>query len=69
MMIPPAQLPWIPVDVKSDRSLVTLYRHFRLDSSTTEKMNPNYLPQTRCAAVLTQRMNAATIAHYLPKRY
>jgi hypothetical protein len=67
---PPARLPWIPVK-KSDRKLVDFHYDYIMETSnTTTPPNPNNfpVPQTRYAALLTQRMNSATIPNYLPKR-
>jgi hypothetical protein len=72
MTFPPARLPWIPV-TESNRALAQLY----FDSPWAKKTEPS-VPTDADALALRikmfcsfqmQRMNAATIAHYLPKRY
>jgi hypothetical protein len=68
---PPARLPWIPV-TKSDRKLVNFHYAYILETlknTTPSNCNNFPVPQTRYAALLTQKMNSATIPYYLPKRY
>jgi hypothetical protein len=72
MTFPPARLPWIPV-TQSNLGLAQFY----YDSLWAKKSQPPVLTEADALALRIkifcsfqmQRMNAATIAHYLPKRY
>lgn len=55
---PPARLPWIPVVESQRRFVKTL--HYQIQESSA---------QEKCRSLQLQRMIAATIPYYLPKRY